>query len=146
MDRYLLEILFFFVGLAVAAIVTIDIVGAIEEEMEGTKEPENTPEDGVDVDLPNQGDVSEIPDAPPVDAGKQGKHVKGHANNKPDKSQWKPGENGVKQTQEAWKNGKTDPSGRTRGSVRIGQSGDGRKIRVHMDGKGRIHGYPIFPK
>lgn len=55
--------------------------------------------------LPNQGPVSEIPDAPDVDAGKQGKHVPGHSNNNPDKSQWNQGENGVQQTQEAWNNG-----------------------------------------
>ena len=91
--------------------------------------------------LPNQGDVSEIEDAPPVDAGKQGKHVPGHNNNNPKKSQWNPGETGVKETQEAWKNG-TDVPDRN-GTIRIGESSDGRVIRVHIDQAGKIHGYPI---
>ena len=95
--------------------------------------------------LPNQGTVSEDPEAPPVDAGKQGKHVPGHNNNtNPDKSTWRPGENGVKETQEAWKNGKEVP-GRN-GTVRIGTSSDGRTIKVHRDKSGNIHGYPIYPK
>ena len=86
--------------------------------------------------LPNQGPVSEIPDAPLVDAGK---HVKGHNNYEEGKSTWPEGETGVKQTQEAWKNGvpeKNNPN------IRRGYSSDGRKVRVH-DGKRGIHGYPI---
>ena len=88
--------------------------------------------------------VSEDPDAPPVDAGKQGKHVVGHNNDKdPNKSKWRPGETGVRETQQAWKNGTPKPGkGET---VRIGHSSDGRTIEVHMDRKGAIHGYPIFP-
>lgn len=96
-----------------------------------------------DVKLPNQGEVSEIPDAPPVDAGKQGKHIPGHNNNDPTKSQWLEGETGVKQTQEGWKNGNPDPKV-SDGSVRIGQS-EGKDVRVHIDKKGRIHGYPLEP-
>ena len=88
--------------------------------------------------LPHQGDVSEIPDAPPVSAGQQGKHVPGHPNNDKGKSQWNEGETGVKQTQEAWNNGIPD---RADGSIRIGVASDGRVIRVHK-GKGRLHGYP----
>ena len=44
------------------------------------------------VELPHQGLVSEIPGAPPVDAGKQGKHVPGNNNYNPKKSQWTKGE------------------------------------------------------
>ena len=91
--------------------------------------------------LPNQGDVSDIPDAPPVDAGKQGKHVPGHPNNDSTKSQWGEGETGVQETQEAWLNG--EPRGKN-GTVRVGTSSSGRKIKVHIDGKGRIHGYPVL--
>ena len=90
--------------------------------------------------LPNQGDVSENPDAPPVDAGKQGKHVPGHPNNDSSKSQWGEGETGVQETQEAWLNG--EPRGKN-GTVRVGTSSSGRRIKVHIDGKGRIHGYPV---
>ncbi len=91
-------------------------------------------------DLPNQGTVSEIPDAPPVDAGKQGKHVKGHNNSNPQKTQWEEGESGVRETQEAWQNG---ASVKPDGSVRVGTASDGRRIRVHMDNSGNIHGYPL---
>lgn len=94
--------------------------------------------------LPNQGEVSEIPDAPPVDAGKQGKHVPGHNNNNPNKTQWNQGETGVKETQEAWKNGVKAPNNR-QGTIKIGKASDGRLIKVHQDSSGRIHGYPIFP-
>ena len=90
--------------------------------------------------LPNQGPVSEIPDAPPVDSGKQGKHVPGHPNNNPSKSQWEEGETGVRETQEAWQNGtEVKPDG----SVRVGTASDGRKVKVHRDESGRIHGYPV---
>ena len=105
--------------------------------------PESTDVADTPHSLPNQGDVLEDPNAPPADAGKQGKHVPGHNNNDPSKSQWNQGEAGVKETQEAWKNGQDVP-GRD-GKIRIGQSSDGRTIRVHIDSKGRIHGYPIFP-
>ncbi|MBQ1216724.1 MAG: hypothetical protein IIX85_02050, partial [Clostridia bacterium] len=91
--------------------------------------------------LPNQGEVSAVPDAPPVDAGKQGKHVPGHNNDKdPTKSKWNDGENGVKATQEAWKNGSPEKPG---SNIRIGRASDGRKVRVHIDKMGRIHGYPV---
>lgn len=90
--------------------------------------------------LPNQGPVSEVPDAPPVNAGQQGKHVPGHPNYTPSKSQWEKGENGVRETQEAWKNGKTV---RPDGSVRVGRASDGRRIKVHRGKHGYIHGYPV---
>ena len=92
--------------------------------------------------LPRQGRVSEDPDAPPVDAGKQGKHVPGHNNHDPSKSSWPKGKNGVKQTQEAWKNGTPDPK-KPDGSVRIGTASDGTVVRVHQNAEGFIHGYPI---
>ncbi|SHK54270.1 hypothetical protein [Paramaledivibacter caminithermalis] len=84
--------------------------------------------------LPNQGKVSDpdYTDVPPVDAGKQGKHVPGHNNNDSSKSQW--------------------PRGTTvkpDGSVRvydfrrpIGPNGETR-VKVHKDTKGNIHGYPV---
>jgi len=80
--------------------------------------------------LSNQGDISEVDDAPPVDAGKQGKHVPGHPNNKSDKSQWNEGENGVKETQEAYQNGKVIDHNR---GIIIGESSGGRSIKVHQD-------------
>ena len=121
---------------------TVDLIqDATDTTPDSNTNPDNNKTDG----LPNQGVVSEDPDAPPVDAGKQGKHVIGHKNNtNPDKSTWRPGENGVRETQEAWKNGKDVP-GRN-GTVRIGTSSDGRTIKVHRDSRGNIHGYPIFPK
>ena len=66
-------------------------------------------------------------------------------NNDPNKSQWPVGENGVKQTQEAWQNGNVDPKGNPYGSVRKGFSNDGTFVRVHIGADGSIHGYPIFP-
>jgi len=92
--------------------------------------------------LPNQGNVDGgVEGAPPVDAGKQGKHVPGHNNEAKGKSKWNVGETGVRETQEAWVNGKA--TNKKDGSVRTGQSSDGRNIKVHQDRKGRIHGYPI---
>ena len=93
--------------------------------------------------LPRQGEVSEDPEAPPVDAGKQGKHVQGHNNYDPSKSSWPEGQNGVSQTQEAWQNGVPDPKV-SNGNVRIGIASDGTVVRVHIDGRGFIHGYPLF--
>ena len=75
-------------------------------------------------------------------AGKQGKHVVGHKNdNDPKRSKWRLGENGVRQTQEAWKNSH-QPNPKNP-NVRIGQSSDGRIIKIHI-GQDGIHGYPIF--
>ena len=74
-------------------------------------------------------------------AGNQGKHVPGHKNYDPEKSSWKEGENGVRQTQEAWKNSKPHPKKK---NTRIGVSNDGRTIEIKFGKKG-IHGYPIFP-
>ena len=93
--------------------------------------------------LPQQGLVTGNPDAPPVDAGKQGKHVKGHNNYVEGKSTWPEGQSGVQQTQEAWLNGKPDPK-KPDGSVRIGIASDGTVVRVHLDASGAIHGYPCF--
>lgn len=91
-------------------------------------------------ELPNQGTVTGgVEGAPPVDAGKQGKHIPEHNNEEEGKSKWNKGENGVGETQEAWKNG---TNVKPDGSVRIGQGSSGRKIKVHQDGKGNIHGYP----
>ena len=101
--------------------------------------PKDTPkeiDDSAD-SLPQQGKVSAVPDAPPVDAGNQGKHVIGHKNNTdPRRSTWERGENGVRQTQEAWKNSKQIAP-----NVRIGPSKDGRRIKIHFGNKG-LHGYP----
>ena len=91
--------------------------------------------------LPQQGLVEGDPEAPPVDAGKQGKHVPGHNNYDKGKSSWPEGQTGVEQTQEAWKNGVADPK-HPDGSVRIGTASDGTTVRVHIDKKGAIHGYP----
>ena len=97
-----------------------------------------------DETLPQQGEVSKDPDAPPVDAGKQGKHVPGHNNYDDSKSPWPEGQTGVSQTQEAWQNGVSDPKVPS-GNVRIGIASDGTVVRVHIDAKGRIHGYPLLP-
>jgi hypothetical protein len=91
--------------------------------------------------LPNQGTV---PGAPPVDAGNQGKHVPGHHNNDPNKSQWKEGETGVTETQEAWLHGRPAKGGTVvwdTGKV-VGQNGE-TAVRVHVNDKGHIHGYPV---
>ena len=89
--------------------------------------------------LPSQGKVSVVDGAPFVDAGKQGKHVPGHPNYVSGKSTWQDGQNGVQLTQQAWLNGtvvKPD------GSVKIWDNGT-MKIKVHIDSKGNIHGYPV---
>jgi RHS repeat-associated protein len=92
--------------------------------------------------LPNQGLVDAgVEGSPKVDAGKQGKHVIDHNNEVEGKSKWQEGENGVKETQEAWVNGEVV---RPDGSVRIGKASDGRTIKVHQDTKGNIHGYPFY--
>lgn len=114
----------------------VDNVARIQEKAkENAKSNEGTGE----ASLPNQGLVSEIPGAPPVDAGKQGKHVPGHNNYNPKKSQWPKGKNGVKETQEAWLKGKAtrNPDIRT-------YTKDGIKIKVHIDKKGNLHGYPVL--
>ena len=98
-----------------------------------------------DSKLPNQGTVKgDVEKAPSVDAGKQGKHVQGHPNYKEGNSTWQPGNNGVHDTQEAWINGTELPDG-TRvwdtGNT-VGTNGE-TGVRVHIDGKGNIHGYPV---
>ncbi|MDO4787779.1 MAG: hypothetical protein Q4A19_01305, partial [Johnsonella sp.] len=97
--------------------------------------------------LPNQGTVKgDVENAPSVDVGKQGKHVPGHPNYKEGNSAWKPGNNGVHDTQEGWLNGTELPdgtkvwdAGKTTGTN--GETG----VRVHIDKKGNIHGYPVNP-
>lgn len=83
--------------------------------------------------------------APPVDAGKQGKHVQGHQNYREGSSTWQNG-NGVHDTQEAWQKGTELPdgtrvwdAGKTTGTN--GETG----VRVHIDSRGNIHGYPVDP-
>ena len=98
-------------------------------------------------DIPNQGTVpGNIPGAPPVDAGKQGKHVKGHNNHNPDKSTWTNGVDSVAETQEAWVKGVPIPG---RPGVRqhdagrpVGTKGE-TGVRVHGDKSGNIHGHPV---
>lgn len=55
--------------------------------------------------------VGNVEGAPPVNAGKQGKHVSGNQNNIPSKLQWKPGKNGINETQDAWQHGTKLPDG-----------------------------------
>lgn len=95
--------------------------------------------------LPNQGVIrGDVEGAPGVDAGKQGKHVIGHNNYNSKKSTWVEGSNGVTETQEAWIKGTPAKNG-TRvyetGKV-VGTQGE-TGVRVHMDGNGYIHGYPV---
>ncbi|MFC1894385.1 polymorphic toxin type 50 domain-containing protein [Candidatus Dependentiae bacterium] len=92
--------------------------------------------------MPNQGLVTagKIPDAPPVDAGKQGKHIPGHNNCNPKKSLWPAGENGIELTQEAWMNG--EPTKKITVKTYTKNNLD---IKVHIDKQGCIHGYPNYP-
>lgn len=100
--------------------------------------------------LPIQGKVTDKnhKNSPPVDAGKQGKHVPGH-NNDRGKSQWPEGRNGVKETQEAWGKGrfvKDDNSVKTYDfGRRVGPNGEIR-VKVYGDSKGSIHGYPFIKR
>ncbi|RJE91291.1 hypothetical protein D3P07_04350 [Paenibacillus sp. 1011MAR3C5] len=100
--------------------------------------------------LPNQGIVTgNVQGAPKVDAGKQGKHVYGHNNHDPNKTSWGRGQDGVNLTQEGWMKGTpTSNSDKVRvwdTGKPIGPNGE-TGVRVHMDGKGNIHGYPVDPK
>lgn len=100
-------------------------------------------------DIPSQGTVDGgIDGAPKVDAGKQGKHVNGHPNgNDPNKSKWKDGSSGIPETQEGWLKGEPLPDG-TRvwdTGKKVGENGE-TGVRVHIDNKGNIHGYPVNPK
>ena len=96
------------------------------------------------VQLPNQGTVSSIVGAPPVDAGKQGKHVFGHNNHNPIKSQWAVGRNGVVETQLGWLYGKQLPDGTRVWDLGIVIGTDGQTgVRVHINSRGNIHGYPV---
>lgn len=102
-------------------------------------------DDGV---LPTQGLVDGgVIGAPKVDAGKQGKHVANHNNNNPAKSQWKEGTSGVSETQETWLRGTELPDGTKvwdTGSI-VGTKGE-TGVRIHIDSKGNIHGYPVNPE
>ena len=99
-------------------------------------------------DIPSQGEIDGgVEGAPPVDAGKQGKHVPGHPNSVPEKSQWKKGTSGIPETQQGWNNDEVLPDG-TRvwdSGKELGEKGE-TGVRVHQDKKGRIHGYPVEPK
>ena len=110
-----------------------------KEGSSGSKKKENTS------GLPSQGEVDAgVENAPPVDAGKQGKHVPGHPNNIPGKSQWKEGSTGVEETQKGWINGQ-EARGETKvwdTGKEVGQNGE-TGVRVHSDKSGRIHGYPV---
>ena len=119
----------------------VAVAGAVTGYFIG-KDKENKNTSG----LPNQGKVSEVYGAPAVDAGKQGKHVPGHPNDDTSKSQWNEGETGVMETQEAWENGKTLPDGTKVWDIGspIGSNGE-TGVRVHIDGNGNIHGYPVNP-
>ncbi|MPM84337.1 hypothetical protein SDC9_131408 [bioreactor metagenome] len=99
------------------------------------------------VPLPNQGAVTgDVAGAPPVDAGKQGKHVEGHNNYVEGKSTWNPGTTGVNETQQAWENGTELPDGtRVWDTGRVVGTGGQTGVRVHQDANGRIHGYPVYP-
>lgn len=95
--------------------------------------------------LPTQGTVDGgVENAPSVDAGKQGKHVYSHNNSDLSKTHWPSGENGVVETQKGWMNGTQLPDGtRVWDSGRvIGENGE-TGVRVHIDGQGNIHGYPV---
>lgn len=97
-------------------------------------------------DIPSQGTVSKDPDAPPVNAGQQGKHVKGHPNDTdPGRSKFADGVDHVAETQNAWKKGSPVPGQPQARSYntgkRIGSKGE-KHIKVVMDDAGTIHGYP----
>lgn len=128
--------------LALAHCITSAAVSLINALTTTTASLAKAAPDATEETLPRQGSVTQDPDAPPVDAGKQGKHVPGHNNYDPKKSSWPEGQTGVQQTQEAWKNGSPDPK-KPDGSVRIGIASDGTTVRVHQGTKGWIHGYPI---
>ena len=131
-----------FVEDVIAAVEIVSAVANTEKEPEKSiTESKDVKEVGDNDELPQQGNVTSVPDVPSVEAGKQGKHVPGHKNYNPDKSSWNKGENGVRQTQEAWKNSKPHPK---KPNTRVGVSSDGRTIEIKFGKKG-IHGYPIFP-
>lgn len=70
----------------------------------------------------------------------------GHNNNNPSKSQWPQGQDGVDLTQGAWQNGKTLPDGTKVWDTGKPTGPNGETgVRVHIDGKGNLHGYPVDP-
>ena len=124
---------------------TEDTIAYGDGELLSNDELDERAKGGGSKTLPRQGPVEGNPKAPPVDAGKQGKHVPGHNNYIEGKSSWPVGTTGVQQTQEAWLNGVKDNS-KPDQNVRIGVASDGTIVRVHMAGNGWIHGYPIGPE
>ena len=95
--------------------------------------------------LSNQGTVpGDVPGAPPVDAGKQGKHVPGHPNYRDGGTSWPEGQTGVNETQEAWQRG--EDRGENKKQYDFGRpvGPDGEtSVRAHQDSKGNIHGHPV---
>ena len=57
------------------------------------------------------------------------------------RSLWPEGENGVRLTQEGWVKG--EKANMPDGSVKIYKK-DGLKIKIHLDEKGNIFGYPGY--
>ena len=143
------------IGGLIGVLIVADILSAAQNETpeKSKDEPQDPPTSvtepkppqEVDDDaksLPSQGSVTSVPGAPAVDAGKQGKHVSGHNNDKdPNKTKWPTGKNGVRQTQEAYQNSNPHPN---KPNTRIGVAGDGTVVEIKISKTG-IHGYPIFP-
>jgi hypothetical protein len=99
-------------------------------------------------DIPNNNQTpvtSKVNGAPPVDAGKQGKHVLGHPNHGPSKSRWRSGVDHVYETQNAWQKGQPVPGQPQARSYRpgyvVGENGE-NSIKVHKNNQGYIHGVP----
>ncbi|TCL41918.1 RHS repeat-associated core domain-containing protein [Harryflintia acetispora] len=98
--------------------------------------------------LPKQGTIEgDVEGAPNVDAGKQGKHVKGHPNYKEGSSTWADDNTGVHETQEGWLNGTELPDGTKiwDSGRELGTNGE-TGVRIHIDKKGNLHGYPVNPR
>ncbi len=98
-------------------------------------------------DIPNQGTVSKVDGAPPVDCASQGKHVTGHPNNtNPAKTRWAEGVDHVTETQNAYLKGSPVPGQPQARSFNTGRSmGEGGQtwIKVHINSAGQIHGVPF---
>ena len=98
-------------------------------------------------DIPNQGTVSKVDGAPPVDCASQGKHVTGHPNNtNPAKTRWAEGVDHVAETQHAYQRGSPvpgQPQARSFDTGRpVGENGQ-TWIKVHINSAGHIHGVPF---
>ena len=92
--------------------------------------------------IPLTGPISQIPGAPPVHAGKQGKHILGHPNYNEGKTRWLPSVDHVYETQKAWLSGQPHPKGKKFDTGRPISPEGYTKIDVRMDKDGLIHGYP----